>query len=460
MDGIILRGYQSRLIEAAKNAMLNGKSRPLIVAPTGSGKTVLFSAFTKRACSKGRRVLILAHRDELLDQISQTLSAFKVPHGFFSRSRGYDIQSQVQVGSCFTVARRLDQLPRPDLIIVDEAHHAAKSSTWEKILSYYNTWTLGVTATPCRLSGEPLGEVFDEMLIGPATADLISQGYLSDFKIFAPATVDTSTLKMSMGDFNKTQLSELMDKPTIVGSAVSEYKRHLNGKQAAVYCVSVEHAQNTAAEFRARGISSACIYGGMKTDERRDIVDNFRKGRLKVITNCGILTEGFDIPGLEGVIMLRPTASLSLYMQMVGRALRTFSGKTHAIILDHSGNVQRHGFPDDSREWSLYSKVSPVKKSDAAESVRICEKCFAAFKSIQRVCPYCGHEAPVKPVRPPTLTAGELKELKREQVASRKKEQGSYQTEQQLIELGIKRGYKRPRLWAKHVMRGRKQRGR
>lgn len=453
---MILRPYQDSIICQTRAAMNQGFKRPLIVAPTGSGKTVMFSYFTSQAVQKGNRVLILAHREELLDQIGETLSKFKVHHSYIASTRPYDPASMVQVGSVFTVINRLNSIRRPDIIIVDEAHHAATSTTWGRVISHFKTWVIGVTATPTRLSGEPLGDVFDHMILGPTVRELIGQGALCPYKYYAPTTIDMTGVRSQMGDFARGETLKVVDRPSITGSAVSEYRKLLSGKRAAIFCVSVEHSEHVAAQFREAGIPAASLDGKMDRPLRRSLVSRFKSGDIKILTNCSIITEGFDLPAMDGVILLRPTMSLSLFLQMVGRSLRPYENKNHAVILDHVGNIQRHGLPCADREWSLNTGIKPTRKAtDSGPPVKICERCFGAQPSGKPSCIYCNHVFESK-TRKIDEVDGELKEID-PQALRRKKviEQARAQSEDELYQIGVARGYKHPRRWAKHVFQSR-----
>jgi superfamily II DNA or RNA helicase len=430
-----------------------GDHRVLAVAPTGSGKTVVFSYITQHATLRGQRTLILVHRTELLDQVSRSLTEFGTPHGIIAAGYAPAYDRPVQVASVFSLVRRLEQAQRPTLIIVDEAHHAVTSTTWGRILAEYSAAkVLGVTATPVRLSGEGLGECFDSMVMGPTVTDLVGEGALAPFRVFCPPTIDTTGMHTRMGDFVKTELAARSDTATVIGDAVQHYLKLAAGRAAVVFCVSIKHAAHVADQFNAAGISAHSVDGTMDRGLRREIVQAFTRGQLQVLTSCDLVSEGFDCPRIEVGISLRPTASTGLWLQQMGRCLRPFPGKTEALLFDHAGNVARHGLPDDDWEWSLEGRAMHRRESDGAVAVRICPKCFAANKSGQPLCAECGTPFPVKP-RKLEEQDGELVELDR---ARRKKiqrqEVWQAKTYEELVALGVSRHYRFPEIWARRII--------
>ena len=396
---IKLRKYQQKLVDDARQSLADGNKSVLLVAPTGGGKTIMLSYICKKAVLKGKRVLIIAHRQELLEQISGALTQFKIKHGFIAAGLNENNDS-VQVASAQTLVRRLAKAPAFDLIIIDEAHHAAKGNTWFKCLEHYKRSTkLGVTATPCRLSGEPLKQIFSDMVLGPSTRCLITDGFLSSYRYFAPpSNLDLSGVRRLGGDYNKKDLEEKVKKTRVIGDVVSHYKKLVDGKRAVAFCVTVAHATLVTNAFIDEGISSAVLHANLAKHVRKNLVENFRDGKILVLTNVGIVSEGFDLPAIDAVLLLRPTQSLSLFLQQVGRSLRTYPGKKFAYIIDHVNNLGRHGMPCDDREWSLESslEVPPQKKLEQMMSIKTCAKCLAVNLSTNQSCAYCGTEFKTK----------------------------------------------------------------
>jgi DNA repair protein RadD len=454
---IRLRDYQQGCIHEIRQAYRSGLRAPLLVSPTGSGKTVMFAYIANGTSAKGNSVLILVHRQELVDQTCRTLYSFGVNHGVIAAGRTPDRSHPVQVASVQTVVRRLDFF-RPSLIIIDEAHHGTAGS-WRKVIDANpQARILGVTATPERLDGRGLKEVFDTLVRGPEVADLIEGGHLARPVYYAPPQVaNLSGLHMRGGDFAKDELAAMMDNRAITGDAVEHYARICRGAPAVAFCASVAHAQHVAEQFQSAGFRAATIDGNMDREDRREVVRKLGDGRLHVLTSCEIINEGFDLPLVTAAILLRPTMSLGLHLQQIGRVLRPAPGKDRAVILDHVGNLARHGLAEEERDWSLDGrKRNKKRKADDEEeiNVRQCPNCFCAHAPAP-TCPECGHVYEVK-AREIEVVEGTLVELDAEAMRrERKREQGSCQTLEDLIEYGRRRNFKNPAIWAKHVWNAR-----
>lgn len=444
---ITLRPKQQDLYERTRQSMLDGHKSPLIVAPCGFGKTVLFSYFTRQVIQKNKRVIILVHREELIDQVSDTLNNFNVGHSFIASGRHCSIRSLVHVASVFSLVKRLNKIPKPDVIIVDEAHNFCSGGTWSKIFEAYSqAWKIGVTASPLRLSGEPLGDGFDDLIIGPTTRELIDAGDLCEYRLFGAKKIDTSKIHTIMGDFNKKEINDAMDKAVITGNAVAEYTKYCAGKRAIVFCCSVKHAQNVQEEFRKAGYTAGLIEGRMPKEARKRLVDSFRRGDIQILTSINVISEGFDLPAIEVAIMLRPTKSLRLWIQQSGRALRNFPGKKEAFILDHAGNSERLQFwPCDTYDWTLSGKKKKPKEYDGPK-IRLCPSCYGANASYLKECKYCKHLFVVLS-REVDHEDGELSEIDIKKARlDKRREEGMCKTLEDFIELGKNRGYNKK--WA------------
>ena len=454
----VLRAYQTAAYNSLRENMRRGIRRQLLVMPTGSGKTCTFSFLAAQARAKSKRIGILCHRVELLTQISGALTSFEVPHAIVAPGYIPDRKASVQVASVFALARRLDRYPQFDVIIVDEAHHAIAGSTWGNILAANPAaFVVGVTATPQRLGGEGLRSFFDEMVLGPSTAQLISDGWLSPYRLFAPSGINVEGMHSRAGDFVRAELEAAADKPSITGDAVSHYRRLAYGKRALAFCVSIKHAIHVAEQFRSAGIVATHIDGGMDKGARNFAIQEFTAGRVQVLTSCDLVSEGFDCPAIECAILLRPTQSLALYLQQVGRSLRLYDGKKEAIILDHSNNVARHGLPDQEREWTLDGAARGEKKQTNVVPIKQCPMCFSTVVAHSSVCRHCGHQF-VAEGREVEHREGELSEVTRIQEAekkARRSAQGRAQSLEALVGIAMARGYRRPHLWARAVFQGR-----
>lgn len=383
---------------------------------TVTHNTVCFADIVRRTVERGHRVVVVAHRIEIVRQIGKALARSGVAFGWVLPGQSTPVAS-VLVGMVQTVANRLDALQPPKLLVVDEAHHATAGSYKKITDAWKDSYVLGVTATPARTDGRGLGDVFDGIVEGPPMAELIARGRLSGFQYFAPpVTANLSGVKTRGGDYALDQLAEAMDRRAVTGDAVRTYAKHLNGRPAIAFCVSVEHAKNVAQQFAEAGWKAESVDGATDPAVRADRIAAIGDGRLNVLTSCDIISEGTDIPVVAGAILLRPTQSLIVYLQQVGRVLRPKPDNSRAVILDHCGNVLTHGMPDQPREWGLEGRA----KRQGPAPVRQCPKCYAAFAPAPK-CPSCGH---VLVAAPKARTAGkvvegelaEVKEVKREPV--------------------------------------------
>ena len=418
----------------------------------------MFSYVTASAAAKGNRTLILVHRQELLDQCHRSLASMDVPHGLIAAGLTPDPSQLTQVASVQTLVRRFDRVMPPDLIIIDEAHHAT-AGAWASVLAQWpQARVLGVTATPQRLDGKGLGQVFDDLIRGPEVTKLIDDGYLCKPVYYAPKTVSMDGVHKTAGDFNRAEVAERMDKPTITGDAVTHYRKYAEGQPCIVFCTGLKHAENVAAAFNASGYRFKVIDGTLSKEERAARVAALGSGQLHGLVSVDIVSEGFDLPCVAVAILLRPTASLSLHLQQIGRVLRPAPNKPRAVILDHVGNCRRHGLAEEVRDWSLDGIKRRAKRGpqDDVADTRQCPECFAVHTP-SPTCPQCLHVYEIKD-RIPDVVDGELEELKaREAVRQRKREQGTAQTLEDLIKVGKARGMKNPYGWAANIMRARKR---
>jgi superfamily II DNA or RNA helicase len=381
-----LRPYQNELVEQVRGAWREGFKSPCIVLGCGGGKSCIVAEIARRTTWNGKRVLFLVHRRELVDQIFRTFVRWGV------------LMDLCTVGMVQTVTRRLKKLPRPALIITDENHHST-AATYQKIYDFFSDVPrVGVTATPVRLNGDGLGDVNDKLIIGKSTRWLIDNHYLAPYDYYAPSVADLTGLHTRMGEYVREDIEKAMIKNTVFGDVVHYYRRLANGRRAVCYCASIRHSEATAAAFRDAGIPAAHIDGTTPMAERDRIIKAFRDGEVTILCNVDLISEGFDVPDCACAILLRPTHSLTLYIQQAMRCMRYRDDK-RAVIIDHAGNYARHGMPDDDREWTLEKKKRrSFKKAEdeQAERVRQCPECFFTFSAEAQKsrCPHCGYVFP------------------------------------------------------------------
>ena len=427
-----LRGYQQDLKQEVRQSYIEGFKAPCIVLGCGGGKSVIIADIAKDATLKGNRVLVLIHRQELKEQIEETFTKWGV------------VMDKCLVGMVQTICRKLDRIHRPSLIITDENHHAVAKS-YRKIYDYFSeAKILGVTATPQLLNGGGLGEVNDKLIIGVKTKWLIDNNYLAQYEYYAPPTVSTEGIRTVAGDFNKKEVAERMNKPKIHGDAIAYYKKLCDGEKAVCYCANIEHSKNMADMFNLSGVSAAHIDGETPKAERRQIVEQFRKGEILILCNVDLISEGFDVPDCKAAILLRPTKSLNLYIQQSMRCMRYQPNKV-AVIIDHVGNVNRFGLPDMDREWTLEPKKKGARGEKATVMVRQCDECFFTHEP-EPECPNCGYIYPIK-----QRTIEEIKEAKLERIKGVVIKYDSHKDCKSMSELyayAEKKGYKKG--WAYH----------
>lgn len=418
----------------------------------------------KRITERGKRAVFGCHRIEILEQAAKTFEHFGIPHGIVAPGFYPRPHEPIQIASIDTLRSRIKRgkpVPPADLYGIDEAHHSV-SPSWAAVAEYYkDAYHIGLTATSERADGKGLDSQFDTLVSGPTVRWLIDNGHLSDYRGFAPKTPEMTGVHTVQGDFDREETEAVMDKSSITGDAIDHYLRYAKGRKFIAYCVSVKHSLHTMEQFRAAGIQCWHLDGTTDKDERRMAMDDFRNGDLTGLLNCELLTEGVDVPDAEVMIGLRPTKSLTLWLQMCGRVLRPVQGKT-ALLMDHGGNLQRLGLPDDDRRWALAGRKARKKAEDEAGEnvpVRQCPRCFFCHRPAPS-CPACGHVYAAQP-REVEERAGELVEIDKTLLRQeRMREQSQATTLEQLIAVGKSRGYKNPFAWAQHLLTARGQKRR
>ena len=377
-----LRDYQARLVEEVRAAWAAGYRRPCVVAPCGAGKTVVAAEILRRTTAAGHPALFLAHRQELCGQAARACAAWGVDPGL------------CDIAMVQTACRRLKTLRPPALIVTDESHHGLARSYRRVYDAFPRAYGVGITATPERLGGAGLGDVYDALILGPTARQLLERGDLAPFDYYAPSLGDLSGLPTRRGEYVAREAAARLNRPSIHDDVLSCYRRYAGGRQAVCYCVNVAHSRDMAAAFRVAGIPAVHLDGQTPQGERARAIDAFRRGQTRVLCNVDLLGEGFDVPDCGASILLRPTRSLALYLQQAMRCLRPRPGK-RAVILDHVGNYARFGLPDADRAWSLSGRPRGRGRTPDALRVRQCPQCYYTFEPQgQAVCPACGARLP------------------------------------------------------------------
>lgn len=410
-----LRDYQATIDDDINRAWAAGAHNVLAVAPCGAGKTVNMAH--KFQHHIGASVGI-AHRQELVSQMSLALARNGVRHRIIGQDNLirvcvrihmeetgrslYDANALVGVAGVDTLVRRPEEswFNQVSLWQQDEAHHVLKANKWGRAAALFpQARGIGWTATPARADGYGLGRhadgIMDAMVLGPTMRVLINRGFLTEYQVWCPpvADLDLSAVTLAAGgDFSPPKLRDATHHSSIVGDIVKHYLRIAPGKLGITFAVDVEHAKEIAAAYRAAGVAAEVVTADTPDAARQSILRRFRKRDLMQLVNVDLFGEGFDLPAIEVVSMGRATASFALYSQQFCRALRLLDGKDFGIIIDHVGNVVRHGLPDRPRAWSLNRRErrSGYNANDGGIPVRPCPGCTRAYERIFRACPYCG----------------------------------------------------------------------
>lgn len=382
-----LRDYQIELVEGVQSSMLKGNKKILVQSAAGSGKSVTMAKIAKGATDKGNRVLFIVHRSELQSQIKDTF-----------KKMGVD-SKLCYIGMVQTVTNKLDKLSfKPTVILVDEAHHSL-SKTYQRIFDYFpDAYTLGFTATPTLLSGKGLGRFYDDLIIGKSVQWLIDNQRLAPFDYYSIDLLNHDQLKhSSTGDYTYKSIDDAT-KNVQYGDVIEHYKRLADNTKTIIYTHSVEASKRVAEVFKSVGYSAQAVDGKTNKQVRQQAMEDFRNGKVMILVNAELYGEGVDVPDCETVVLLRPTESLSLFIQQTFRSMR-YQPNKQAVIIDHVGNYLRHGLPNTDRTWTLENVKKDSKKKGRPEdlvSLTSCPHCFAVIESGSNPCPLCNFEIVVE----------------------------------------------------------------
>jgi DNA repair protein RadD len=382
-----LRPYQIDVIAEFHSRVKSGRRRIILVAPTGSGKTIIGAEIIREKARARKPVLVLAHRREIITQTSEKLHNLGIVHGIIQAGFPARLLEDVQVASIQTLHRRAIRaetmdLPPAHLLMIDEAHHCP-ANTYSKIIAGYpEAILLGLTATPCRGDGRGLGGIFETLIECPQVAALIEQGYLVGTRVYAPINPDLKGVRTVAGEYVESQLADRMDRPKLIGDIVTHWHKFSERRKTVAFTVNVSHSVHLRDEFIKSGVRAEHIDGSTPKPERDASLARLASGEIELVTNCMVLTEGWDMPEVGCAILARPTRKMGLFRQMVGRVLRPAPGKLDAIVLDHSGAVFRHGFVEDPIEWTL----DPDRRAGSPEHAVRCEH----YASRLLECSQCG----------------------------------------------------------------------
>lgn len=376
---------------------LRSSASVLVFAPTGFGKTVLAAALIKLIAAAGKRVIFCVHRVDLITQTAKTFERFGIPFSYIAAGYHLNPYHRVFIASIASLKNRLGKIAA-DYVLVDEAHLSAANG-WATVANHYKqagARLIGLTGSPERLDGKPLGDVWDTMVMGPSVRWLIDNGHLSKYRAFSPAGIDLSGIHSRNGDYVSSEIDDLMSGKAVLAGAVRHWRKYAAGKRTIAFAPSVNRCEQLAAEFRANGVMAVALDGNTPQEDRRSAFIGFADRQIDLIVNCQLFCEGFDLAAqvdrdvtIEAVLQYSPTQSLAKHLQQLGRGLR--KKPEPAILLDLVGNLARLGLPDEEREWTLEGR----KKADRGEGVIVCKQCFYSHAPAPQ-CPDCGFVYPVK----------------------------------------------------------------
>lgn len=420
---IVLRKYQLDTIQRARESIAAGNKSIIIQASCGSGKTCMAAAICDNALTKNKKVLFLVHRRELAYQAAERFAEYGLGDeiSIIMAGEESDLSKPIQIASIQSYIRRIklnggvDWLHKADIVVLDEAQ-VSISPTYLKVMENYNgnTIKIGLTATPCRGDSRPLGELYEDIVSSIGINELIELKHLVPVRYYAgKEKPDLSNISNVAGDFNKKELNKRMNKSVLIGDIFLNWARIAGDRSTIIFSSGVKHSKFIRDEFRRNGVTIEHIDSHTPAEERADVLKRLKNGDIQVITNCQILTEGFDFPAAGAICLCRPTRSYGLFVQMAGRGLRTSPGKQDCILIDFARNIEMHGFLTDEVSWSLSGKEKAWKKKKPRKKeakIFECSECRAMHTG--RCCNVCGHELKDYGKKIEVLEA-ELKEITR-----------------------------------------------
>ena len=454
-NALTLRPYQALAVHNLRSALAGGASRLMLCSATGSGKTEIGMALVKGALAKGKRVAFLCNRIHLVEQTSRRLTKAGIRHGIIQGANTVRTYENVLIGSIQTIARR--GLPEVQVTIIDEAHCVAGSKEYRAVIAAAKGGpVIGLSATPYarglgKYYDELGGALFEQMVVAATIPELIRDGYLVDCDVYAPSEPDMTGIKQSKNafgelDYSDADVGRATDKPELIGDIVTHWLKLADRSPTVCFASNIAHSQHIVEQFRAAGVSAEHIDCYTDDAERQAVLQRVQSGETLIVSNVGILAEGWDFPACRTLILARPTKSLIRYIQMAGRVLRPHASKTRALILDHSGTVARLGFPPE--EFPLELDDGSPRKAAAQEREaplpKPCPSC--SYMKTSHKCPVCGF-APARQSEV-TVEAGDLVLLKKKLKASKMDKQAFYS---QLLGIAASKGYREG--WIAHKYR-------
>lgn len=375
--------HQQKLVDQARDEIAKGSRGVMIVSPAGSGKSVVIAEIARLTTRNKKHVLFIVHRQELAQQIEESFVKQDVDMDY------------VTIYTVIRARNRLGNFPEPSVIITDETHHS-RANTYREIYDHFpESFRLGFTATPWRMNGKGFTDIYDTMIEGESVQWLIDNNYLAPFKYYSIDLVSHEKLKSSStGDYTSGSITSSLSK-SVFGDIVEHYKKLANGRKAILYAHNVEYSEKITEEFNKNNISAAHADAKTPKKERDTIMQSFRDGKIQVLCNVDLISEGFNVPDCSCVILVRPTKSLVLHIQQSMRSMRYQPNKT-AVIIDHVGNYMTHGLPSSEREWTIESKNKNKNDLKNVMPTKECTDCYMVVSSATRVCPGCGHEFTVE----------------------------------------------------------------